>query len=130
MTITLTGDRADRSDRFTRGRPVFFCQTWMMRITGFCDGRGWYRKPSSNVLGPATPLPLSAVNVGPKGERRSCEHIAAALVEQPSDLLFLMGTEPDFAAVRFFREDDGWVGDFTGDAIAASFPDFDALASS
>jgi 1,2-dihydroxy-3-keto-5-methylthiopentene dioxygenase len=42
---------------------------------------------------------------------------------------FDMGTEPDFAAVRFFREDDGWVGDFTGDPIAESFPDFDALTA-
>ena len=42
---------------------------------------------------------------------------------------FDMGSDPDFAAIRFFREDDGWVGNFTEDSIAERFPDFDALAS-
>lgn len=41
---------------------------------------------------------------------------------------FDMGTRPDFTAVRFFHDADGWVGDFTGDEIALRFPDFDALA--
>ncbi|MFI9645087.1 1,2-dihydroxy-3-keto-5-methylthiopentene dioxygenase [Streptomyces sp. NPDC052040] len=40
---------------------------------------------------------------------------------------FDMGSRPQFAAIRFFREEDGWVGDFTGDTIAAQFPDLDAL---
>lgn len=41
---------------------------------------------------------------------------------------FDMGSDPDFAAIRFFREDDGWIGNFTGDPIAERYPDFDALA--
>lgn len=40
---------------------------------------------------------------------------------------FDMGTLPDFAAIRFFRSDDGWVGSFTGSDISASFPTFDEL---
>jgi 1,2-dihydroxy-3-keto-5-methylthiopentene dioxygenase len=40
-----------------------------------------------------------------------------------------MGTNPRFAAIRFFREDDGWVGSFTGDTIASGFPTYDALTA-
>ncbi|MFP5487698.1 MAG: 1,2-dihydroxy-3-keto-5-methylthiopentene dioxygenase [Acidimicrobiia bacterium] len=42
---------------------------------------------------------------------------------------FDMGTRPDFAAIRFSRNPDGWVGEFTGDPIARSFADFDTLAA-
>ncbi|MEW2624767.1 cupin domain-containing protein [Streptomyces sp. NPDC048106] len=42
---------------------------------------------------------------------------------------FDMGSRPQFAAIRFFKEKDGWVGDFTGDTIATRFPDLDALLS-
>ncbi|WP_024805081.1 acireductone dioxygenase [Nocardia sp. BMG51109] len=40
---------------------------------------------------------------------------------------FDMGTRPDFVAVRFFEEEDGWIGDFTGDEIGARFPALDEL---
>jgi 1,2-dihydroxy-3-keto-5-methylthiopentene dioxygenase len=40
---------------------------------------------------------------------------------------FDMGTRPAFTAIRFFHEEDGWIGTFTGDGIAARFPDFDTL---
>ncbi|GAB3109854.1 acireductone dioxygenase [Streptomyces calidiresistens] len=40
---------------------------------------------------------------------------------------FDMGTRPDFAAIRFFQEEDGWVGDFTGSDIAERFPRLDDL---
>ncbi|WP_030806711.1 1,2-dihydroxy-3-keto-5-methylthiopentene dioxygenase [Streptomyces sp. NRRL S-337] len=40
---------------------------------------------------------------------------------------FDMGARPDFTAIRFFEEEDGWVGDFTGDPLARSFPTLDAL---
>lgn len=40
---------------------------------------------------------------------------------------FDMGTNPSFVAIRFFREPEGWVGNFTGDGIASSFPAFDDL---
>ncbi|MFD5174300.1 acireductone dioxygenase [Nocardia sp. NPDC058379] len=40
---------------------------------------------------------------------------------------FDMGTRPDFIAIRFFEEADGWIGDFTGDKISAGFPTLDEL---
>ncbi|WP_067893716.1 1,2-dihydroxy-3-keto-5-methylthiopentene dioxygenase [Nocardia vaccinii] len=40
---------------------------------------------------------------------------------------FDMGVRPDFLAIRFFEEKDGWVGDFTGDRIGESFPTLDEL---
>jgi len=42
---------------------------------------------------------------------------------------FDMGTRPRFTAIRFFAIEDGWVGNFTGDPIAARFPSFDELVS-
>ncbi|MDT0269457.1 cupin [Streptomyces sp. DSM 44915] len=42
---------------------------------------------------------------------------------------FDMGTRPSFTAIRFFHEEDGWIGNFTGDQIATRFPDFDTLAA-
>lgn len=42
---------------------------------------------------------------------------------------FDMGASPSFTVIRFFHEEDGWVGDFTGSDIALKFPDFDALVA-
>lgn len=42
---------------------------------------------------------------------------------------FDMGTNPGFTALRLFRDPEGWVGNFTGDAIASSFPTFDTLTA-
>ncbi|MFK8845655.1 1,2-dihydroxy-3-keto-5-methylthiopentene dioxygenase [Streptomyces sp. Ac-502] len=42
---------------------------------------------------------------------------------------FDMGTRPSFTALRFFHEEDGWIGTFTGDDIALRFPDFDTLTA-
>lgn len=41
---------------------------------------------------------------------------------------FDMGSDPGFAAIRFFKIPEGWVGNFTGDPIAGSFPSFDDVA--
>ncbi|BAN03115.1 1,2-dihydroxy-3-keto-5-methylthiopentene dioxygenase [Ilumatobacter coccineus] len=65
------------------------------------------------------------------------EAVHVALCEQgdfisvPKDTLhwFDMGTAPSFAAIRFFQIEDGWVGEFTGDAIAERFPTFDELVA-
>lgn len=56
-----------------------------------------------------------------------CE--AGDLLSVPAGTLhwFDMGTRPDFVAVRFFEEEDGWIGDFTGSTISSSFPTFDSL---
>ena len=60
-----------------------------------------------------------------------------AMLCTPGDLLsvpaltthwFDMGTAPDFTAIRFFHDDDGWVGTFTGSDISTKFPTFDELA--
>jgi 1,2-dihydroxy-3-keto-5-methylthiopentene dioxygenase len=42
---------------------------------------------------------------------------------------FDMGTRPDYVAIRFFHDEDGWVGNFTGARLADSFADFDTLMS-
>lgn len=38
---------------------------------------------------------------------------------------FDMGSDPEFTAVRLFMNPDGWVANFTGDAIADTFPKLD-----
>lgn len=38
---------------------------------------------------------------------------------------FDMGPEPEFVAIRFFTNPDGWVGDFTGSDIAGRFPRYE-----
>ena len=40
---------------------------------------------------------------------------------------FDMGPEPDFVAIRFFQQPDGWVGHFTGSDIAQRFPRYGEL---
>lgn len=40
---------------------------------------------------------------------------------------FDMGARPDFVAIRFFEQENGWIGDFTGDAIGERFPTLDQL---
>ncbi|MFJ4976216.1 1,2-dihydroxy-3-keto-5-methylthiopentene dioxygenase [Streptomyces coeruleorubidus] len=42
---------------------------------------------------------------------------------------FDMGIRPSFTAIRFFHEEDGWIGNFTGSPIAARFPDFDTISA-
>jgi 1,2-dihydroxy-3-keto-5-methylthiopentene dioxygenase len=61
-----------------------------------------------------------------------------AVVGEGGDLLsvpagtrhwFDMGARPDFAAIRFFQQEDGWIGDFTGDVIGTRFPTLDQLVA-
>ncbi|MFI6040747.1 1,2-dihydroxy-3-keto-5-methylthiopentene dioxygenase [Nocardia sp. NPDC051321] len=63
-------------------------------------------------------------------------HEVLAVVCEGGDLLsvpagtlhwFDMGSRPDFIAIRFFEEEDGWVGDFSGDRISEGFPTLDEL---
>ena len=42
---------------------------------------------------------------------------------------FDMGTQPEYISVRFFHDDDGWVGNFTGSEIASKFATYDQLAA-
>ncbi|MDA3643129.1 cupin [Saccharopolyspora indica] len=43
---------------------------------------------------------------------------------------FDMGVRPDFVAIRFFHDEDGWVGDFCDTDTAERFPSFDELMAS
>lgn len=63
-------------------------------------------------------------------------HRVYAVVCSAGDLLsvprgtthwFDMGERPLFTAIRFFQEEDGWIGNFTKDPISARFPTLDAL---
>jgi 1,2-dihydroxy-3-keto-5-methylthiopentene dioxygenase len=38
---------------------------------------------------------------------------------------FDMGGDPEFTAIRLFNNQEGWVANFTGDAIASGFPKLD-----
>jgi 1,2-dihydroxy-3-keto-5-methylthiopentene dioxygenase len=42
---------------------------------------------------------------------------------------FDMGTNPEFVSVRFFHDDDGWVGNFTGSRLSSAFPTYDELTA-
>jgi 1,2-dihydroxy-3-keto-5-methylthiopentene dioxygenase len=50
-------------------------------------------------------------------------------VPQGTTHWFDMGTRPDFTAVRFFKDSDGWIGTFTGNPIAERIPDFDTIVA-
>lgn len=56
-----------------------------------------------------------------------CEAGDYLSVPQGTRHWFDMGTRPHFTAIRFFQHPQGWVGDFTGDPIASTFPTFDEL---
>ncbi|MEV0390039.1 cupin domain-containing protein [Nonomuraea sp. NPDC050643] len=69
------------------------------------------------------------LHVGGKVHAVLCE--AGDLLSVPKNTThwFDMGTRPAFTAIRFFHDDDGWVGDFTGSPIAERIPDFDTIAA-
>ncbi|MDZ4263978.1 MAG: cupin, partial [Pseudomonadota bacterium] len=43
---------------------------------------------------------------------------------------FDMGAEPDFKCIRLFTSPEGWVANYSGDAIAKSYPTFEAFLQS
>lgn len=69
------------------------------------------------------------LHVGGKVYALYCE--AGDLVSVPKNTThwFDMGTSPEFVSIRFFHDDDGWIGHFTGDPIAESYATFDQLAA-
>lgn len=69
------------------------------------------------------------LHVGGRVHALFCE--AGDLVSVPANTThwFDMGTSPEFISIRFFHDDDGWVGHFTGNPIAEAFPSFDELAA-
>ncbi|WGW11812.1 cupin [Saxibacter everestensis] len=58
-----------------------------------------------------------------------CE--AGDLISVPANTThwFDMGTRPEYISVRFFHEEEGWVGHFTGSGIAKNFPTYDEIAA-
>jgi 1,2-dihydroxy-3-keto-5-methylthiopentene dioxygenase len=63
-------------------------------------------------------------------------HVIHAVICEAGDLLgvpagtphwFDMGASPEFCAIRFFQEEDGWIAKFTGSAIARRISSLDAL---
>jgi len=69
------------------------------------------------------------LHIGEKVYGVLCE--AGDLLSVPANTThwFDMGTTPDYVSVRFFHDDDGWVGNFTGSDIATKFPTYDELRS-
>lgn len=67
------------------------------------------------------------LHVGGKVHALYCE--PGDLVSVPANTThwFDMGTNPEFVSIRFFHDDDGWIGHFTGNPIAEAFPTFDDL---
>ena len=65
---------------------------------------------------------LFTLHVGDKVYAVEC--VKDDLISVPDGVThwFDMGEEPNFAAIRFFTEPDGWVGHFTGTDIAQRFP--------
>lgn len=68
---------------------------------------------------------LFTLHVGERVYEVLCE--AGDLISVPDSTThwFDMGDEPNFIAIRFFTESDGWVGHFTGTDIAQRFPRYE-----
>jgi 1,2-dihydroxy-3-keto-5-methylthiopentene dioxygenase len=58
-----------------------------------------------------------------------CEAGDVISVPENTTHWFDMGTRPEYVSVRFFHDDDGWVGNFTGSDIATRFATYDELAA-
>ena len=58
-----------------------------------------------------------------------CE--AGDLISVPAGVKhwFDMGENPDFKCIRFFTTAEGWVADFTGNGVSASFPTFERFVA-
>jgi 1,2-dihydroxy-3-keto-5-methylthiopentene dioxygenase len=69
------------------------------------------------------------LHVGGKVHAVFCE--AGDLLSVPKDTThwFDMGTNPEYVSVRFFHDDEGWVGNFTGSDVSSRFATYDELAS-
>jgi 1,2-dihydroxy-3-keto-5-methylthiopentene dioxygenase len=68
---------------------------------------------------------LFYLHIGDKVYAILCEQGDLISIPARTKHWFDMGQAPDFKCIRFFTTPDGWVADFTGDAIADSFPTFD-----
>jgi len=69
---------------------------------------------------------LFSLHVGNKVYEIECVKDDLIAVPDSVPHWFDMGEEPDFVAIRFFTETDGWVGHFTGSDIAQKFPRYES----
>ena len=70
---------------------------------------------------------LFCLHVGEEVLQVLCERNDWIAVPAGTRHWFDMGPKPKFCALRFFANPDGWVANFTGDAIAQNFPLLDEL---
>ena len=68
---------------------------------------------------------LFTLHVGDRVFEVLCEQGDLIAVPDGTTHWFDMGEAPEFVAIRFFTEPDGWVGHFTGSDIARSFPRYE-----
>ena len=68
---------------------------------------------------------LFTLHVGDKVYEILCEQGDLIAVPDGTTHWFDMGEAPEFVAIRFFTEPDGWVGHFTGNDIAQKFPRYE-----
>ncbi|QWT24017.1 cupin [Subtercola sp. PAMC28395] len=69
------------------------------------------------------------LNVNGKVHAVFCEEGDLLSVPANTTHWFDMGTTPSYVSVRFFHDDDGWVGNFTGSDVATHFATYDELAA-
>lgn len=67
------------------------------------------------------------LHVGAKVYAVVCEAGDLLWVPRGTAHWFDMGDRPEFTAIRFFQEEDGWIGNFLPDSIASGFPSLDEL---
>ncbi len=68
---------------------------------------------------------LFTLHVGGKVYEIECVRNDLIAVPDGTTHWFDMGAEPEFVAIRFFQQPDGWVGHFTGTDIAQKFPRYE-----
>jgi 1,2-dihydroxy-3-keto-5-methylthiopentene dioxygenase len=72
---------------------------------------------------------LFTLHVGDKVYEIECVKDDLIAVPDGTTHWFDMGAEPEFVAIRFFEQPDGWIGHFTGTDIAQKFPRYAKPAS-
>ena len=68
---------------------------------------------------------LFSLHVGGKVYEVLCRKGDLISVPDNTTHWFDMGPAPEFVAIRFFTNPDGWIGDFTGSDIAQRFPRYE-----
>ncbi|MGY1459052.1 1,2-dihydroxy-3-keto-5-methylthiopentene dioxygenase [Luteimonas sp. A534] len=68
---------------------------------------------------------LFTLHVGDRVYEIECVKDDLIAVPDGTTHWFDMGPEPEFIAIRFFQQPDGWVGHFTGTDIARKFPRYE-----